>query len=303
MAQIRANGIILEYDETGPKDGIPLLLVMGFGAQMTSWTPVFREALAAQGFRVIRYDNRDVGLSQRFEGSPNPREVLAAMAEGRKPDVPYTMNDMAADGAGLLAALGIESAHVLGASMGGMIAQLVAINHPRQTRSLISVFSSTGDPSLPRTSPEANAVLLAPPPSTSREDVVAHSVKNRKFYASTRWNTPDDEVAALVGAAYDRSYDPKGVGRQYAGILATPPRTEALAKLDVPALVLHGTKDTLIPWQAGLHTAQSIPGAEFVLIDGWGHDIPAAGVPLLVDYIAPFVRRTEAARAAARKAA
>lgn len=296
MAQIKANGISLEYDETGPKDGVPILLIMGFGAQMTSWTPVFRDTLAAQGLRVIRFDNRDVGLSQRFEGSPNPREVIAAMMEGRKPDVPYTLNDMAADAAGLLGALGLESAHILGASMGGMIAQLVAINHPRHTRSLISVFSSSGDPSLPRTSPEAQAVLLAPPPSTARADVVAHSVKNRKFFASTRWVSADEDVAELIGAAYDRSYDPKGVGRQYAGIVATPPRTEQLKALDVPTLVMHGTKDTLISWEAGLHTAQCIPGSEFILIDGWGHDIPAAGVPTLVDYIAPFVRRAEAAR-------
>jgi len=301
MAQIKANGINLEYDEIGPKDGIPLLLIMGFGAQMTSWTPVFREALAAEGLRVIRFDNRDVGLSQRFEGSPSPRAVLAVMAEGRKPDVPYSLNDLAADAAGLLDALGIESAHILGASMGGMIAQLVAINHPQHTRSLISVFSSTGDPSLPRTSPEAQAVLLAPPPSTARADVVAHSVKNRKFYASTRWETPDDDVAALVGAAYDRSFDPQGVARQYAGIMATPPRTQALKSLAAPALVMHGTKDTLIDWRAGLHTAECIPGSEFVLIEGWGHDIPAAGVPTLVGYIAPFIGRAESARKAERR--
>jgi pimeloyl-ACP methyl ester carboxylesterase len=299
VVQIKANGINLEYDETGPKDGVPLLLIMGFGAQMTAWTPLFREALAGQGLRVIRFDNRDVGLSQRFEGSPNPREVLAAMAEGRKPDVPYTLNDLAADAAGLLHALGIDSAHILGASMGGMIAQLVAINHPRQTRSLISVFSSTGDPSLPRTTPEAQAVLLAPPPSTRREDVVAHSVKNRKFFASTRWPTDDASQAELIGAAYDRSFDPKGVARQYAGIMATPPRTEALKSLQAPALVLHGTKDTLIDWRAGLHTAECIPHSEFVLLDGWGHDVPAGGVPTLVDYIASFIRRTETARSKA----
>ncbi len=297
MVQIKANGINIEYDEIGPKDGIPILLIMGFGTQMTSWTPVFREALAAQGMRVIRFDNRDVGLSQRFEGSPNPRDIIQAMAEGRKPDVPYTLNDMAADAAGVLDTLGIASAHILGASMGGMIAQLTVLNHPKKSRSLISVFSTTGDPSLPRTSPEAQAVLLNPPPSSARDDVVAHSVRNRKFYASTRWVSDDAEVAALLEAAYDRSYDPQGVARQYAAILATPPRTEKLKGLKRPALVLHGTKDTLIPWQAGAHTAASIPGSEFVLIDGWGHDIPAAGVPTLVDYISAFARRTEVYRA------
>ncbi len=296
MAQIKANGINLEYDETGPADGVPLVLIMGFGAQMTAWTPSFRDALAAQGLRVIRFDNRDVGLSQRIGGSPDIRAAAAAMAEGRKPDVPYTLNDMAADADGLLDALGIESAHILGASMGGMIAQLVAINHPRRTRSLISVFSSTGDPSLPPTTPEALAVLLAPPPSTARADVVAHSVKNRKFFSSTRWPTDDATQAEMIGAAYDRSYDPAGVARQYAGIMATPPRTEALKKLTAPALVLHGTRDTLIDWRAGQHTAQCIPNSEFVLIDGWGHDVPAGGVPTLTDYIASFIRRAEAGR-------
>lgn len=303
MAQIKANGISVEYDVSGPENGVPLLLIMGFGSQMTSWTPSFTQALVAEGFRVIRFDNRDVGLTQRFSGTPSAKDVAAAVARGETPDLPYKLTDMAADAAGLLDALGIESAHIAGASMGGMIAQLVALDHPKKTRSLISIFSTTGDPSLPRSTPEAQAALLTAPASTSRDDVVAHAVKNRKVYASTRWPYDEARVAALAGASYDRAYYPEGTLRQYAAILATPPRTERLKSLKTPALVLHGTADTLIPWQAGAHTAASIPESEFVLIDGWGHDLPEGGVGVIADYMAAFIRRAEAGRSAAAKAA
>lgn len=297
MAQIKANGVMLEYDVAGPDDGIPLLLVMGYGAQMTSWPPAFRDRLVEHGIRVIRFDNRDVGLSQKFQGLPDSAKVAAARAAGETPDVPYTLTDMAADAAGLLDELGLESAHVAGASMGGMIAQMIALNHPKKTRSLISIFSTTGDPSLPRSSPEAQAALMTRPASTERDVVVAHSVKGRKSYSSTRWPSKDEDVAALVGAAYDRSFYPEGTVRQMAAITASGPRTDLLPTLRLPALVMHGTADHLIPWQAGQHTASLIPGSEFVLIDGWGHDIPVAGVPTLTDYIIGFVRRVEASRA------
>lgn len=303
MAQIRANGIALEYDVSGSENGVPLLLIMGFGSQMTSWTPSFRDGLVAAGFRVVRFDNRDVGLSQRFTGTPAARDVAAAVAAGQTPDVPYVLNDMAADAAGLLDALGIESAHIAGASMGGMIAQLVALNHPAKARSLISIFSTTSDPSLPKSSPEAQLALLTAPASPSREDVVAHAVKNRKVYASTRWPYDEANVAKLAGVSFDRAYYPEGSLRQYAAILASPARTERLKTLNLPSLVLHGTADTLIPWQAGAHTAASIPQSEFVLIDGWGHDLPVPGVPLIVDYMAGFLNRAEAAHAGLSRAA
>ncbi len=303
MAQIKANGIAIEYDVTGPADGVPLLLIMGFGSQMTSWTPSFRKALAAEGLRVISFDNRDVGLTQRFSGTPAARDVAAAIAAGQTPDVPYHLSDMAADAAALLDVLGIDSAHIAGASMGGMIAQLVALNHPAKTRSLISIFSTTGDYSLPKSSPEAQAALLTAPASTARADVIAHAVKNRKVYASTRWPYDEARVGTLAGESYDRAYYPEGTLRQYAAIVAAPPRTDRLKSLNVPALVLHGTADTLIPWQAGAHTAASIPQSEFVLIDGWGHDLPEPGVPMIVDYMAGFVRRAEAGRAARAAAA
>src|SRR5271155_3881723 len=192
MARIRANGIEIEYEEVGPKDGAPFLLIMGFGSQMTSWPRELRQGLADAGLRVVTFDNRDVGLTQKWDGiMPDVKAAQVALAAGRKPDVPYTLSDMAADAAGLLDALGIDSAHIAGASMGGMIAQLVALDHPRKARSLISIFSTTGDPSLPRSTPEAQAALMTPPPATDRATVIAHSLKGRRAYASTAY--PFDE--------------------------------------------------------------------------------------------------------------
>ncbi|HTW35658.1 MAG TPA: alpha/beta hydrolase [Rhizomicrobium sp.] len=297
MAQIKANGIRLEYDERGPKDGVPILLIMGFGAQMTGWPDEFPQGLADAGMRVIRFDNRDVGLSQKWDGiHPEAREVAAAVAAGKKPDIPYTLDDMAADAAALLDELGIKSAHILGGSMGGMLAQLVALNHPAKTRSLISIFSTTGDPSLPRATPEAQAALTAKPPATDKASIIAHTLKGRSTYASTAFPFDVARLSAQIGANYDRSYYPEGTIRQMAAIVAAPPRTERLKKLAVPTLVLHGSVDTLIPPAGGRHTAQCIPGAKYHEIEGWGHDIPQGVIPLLMDRILPFVADVEEMR-------
>jgi pimeloyl-ACP methyl ester carboxylesterase len=291
MAQVTANGVALEYDEIGPTDGAPILLIQGFGTQMTGWPDEFRQGLAKAGLRVVRFDNRDVGLSQKWTGiKPN---VQAALAAGRKPDLPYTLSDMAADAAGLLDVLGIESAHIAGASMGGMIAQLVALDHPAKARSLISIFSTTGDPSLPRSTPEATAALTGRPPADDKATVVAHSLQGRRAYASTAYPFDEARLSALIGANYDRSYYPEGTLRQWAAILTAPPRTERLKKLHIPALVLHGTADTLIPCEAGRHTAACIPGAEYHEIAGWGHDFPPGVLPLLFDFMLPFIARAE----------
>jgi len=296
MARINANGIDIEYEVSGPEAGIPFLLIMGFGSQMVHWPREFHEALGDAGFRVIRFDNRDVGLTQKWDGILPDAKAVAAMKEGRKPDVPYTLADMAADAAGLLDELGFESAHIAGASMGGMIAQLVALNHPRKTRSLISIFSTTGDPSLPPSSPEAYAALTTRPASNDRETVIAHSLKGRRAYASTRFPFDEQRLGALVGAAYDRCFYPEGTLRQWTAVGATPPRTERLKSLEVPALVLHGSSDTLIPPAHGRHTADCIAGAEFHEIEGWGHDMPLGAIPELMDFIVPFVGRTEQKR-------
>ncbi|HWA01956.1 MAG TPA: alpha/beta hydrolase [Rhizomicrobium sp.] len=299
MSRIQANGITLEYDETGPRDGAPFLFINGFGSQMTSWPDEFRHGMAESGFRFIRFDNRDVGLSQKWDGIvPDIRAVSAALRAGQRPDIPYTLADMAADAAGLLDALGIADAHIAGCSMGGMIAQLVALDHPERARSLISIFSTTGDPSLPPSSPEAQAALTTRPASNDRAAVVAHSLKGRRTYASTRWPFDEERLERLVGASYDRCYYPEGTVRQWAAILAGPPRTERLKSLGVPALVLHGTADTLIRPEAGRHTAACIPGAQYHEIEGWGHDMPLPAIPVVQGFIVPFARKVDALRAA-----
>jgi pimeloyl-ACP methyl ester carboxylesterase len=304
MTQIRANGIMLEYDEIGPRDGTPFLFINGFGSQMTSWPEEFRRGMADAGFRFIRFDNRDVGLSQKWDGvMPDTKAVSAAVRDGRKPDIPYTLADMSSDASGLLDALDIESAHIAGCSMGGMIAQLVALDHLRKTRSLISIFSTTSDPSLPPSSPEAQAALVTRPASNDRETIIAHSLKNRRTYASTRWPFDEQRLSKLIGANYDRSFYPEGTLRQWAGILAGQPRTERLKSLKVPTLVLHGTADTLIRPEAGRHTARCIPSAEYHEIEGWGHDMPLGAIPVVQGFILPFVEKVEANRRAAKQAA
>jgi pimeloyl-ACP methyl ester carboxylesterase len=296
--KIRANGIEIEYDEAGPKDGAPLLMIQGFGSQMTSWPIEFFDILVDSGLRVIRFDNRDVGLTQKWDGIfPKTENIIEALKAGRKPDVPYTLADMASDAAALLDELGIESAHIAGASMGGMIAQLVALDHPKKARSLISIFSTTSDPSLPRSSPEAQAALMARPESNDRDTVIAHSLKGRRTYASTKWLFNEKRLAELIGRSYDRSFYPEGTLRQWAAIMASPPRTERLKSLKMPSLILHGSSDTLIPPAAGRHTAKMIAGSEHHEIEGWGHDLPLEVIPILRDLIVPFIRRVEAGRA------
>lgn len=300
MTQIRANGIAIEYDEAGPKDGPAFLLINGFGTQMTSWPDEFRDGIAKAGYRTIRFDNRDVGLSQKFDGIiPEIPAVMKAVAEGRKVPAPYVLNDMADDAAALLDALGVESAHVAGASMGGMIAQTVALRHPRKVRSLISLMSTTSDPSLPRSSPEAQEALMSRPPSTSRADVIEHTVKARRAYASTKYPADDAWLRQRIGEIYDRSYYPEGTQRQWAAIVGSPPRTQGLKTLRVPTLVLHGSVDTLIRPEAGKHTAECIPGAELHIIEGWGHDMTQSAAPVLLSYVLPFMARVEERRAEA----
>lgn len=297
MPRLKANGIEIEYELSGPPSGPPLLLVMGYASQMTSWPDEFHEALAHAGFRVIRFDNRDVGLGHKHHGvMPDIRAAAKALAEGRKPDVPYTLNDMADDGAALLDALGIQSAHVAGASMGGMIAQLMAIRHPAKVRSLISLMSTTSDPSLPRSDPKAQEALMSKPPAEDRESVADHAVKTRLVIASPAFPEDQAKVRARFLANYDRSYYPEGAIRQWAAIMATPPRTDQLKKLNVRALVIHGSADILIPPEAGRHTAACIPGAELKIIDGWGHNMPPAAVPVIAGAMSAFIGEVERER-------
>ncbi len=297
MPPIKANRVTLEYDERGPTNGTPILMIMGFGAQMTWWPEEFLYCLADAGLRVFRYDNRDVWLSEKWDCIIP--DIAAARAQARrneKPDIPYSLLDMAADAVGVLDALGIETAHILGGSMGGMIAQLVAIEHRARARSLISMFSTTGDRSLPRAAPDATAALTSRPTSTERDAVIAHALNNRKAYASTAFPFDAARAAAATGASFDRSYYPQGALRHWAAFITAPPRTEALKKLHIPALVIHGSADRLIPCEAGRHTAACIDGADYFEIEGWGHEMPIEVIPMLVDAIVPFVARVEAMR-------
>ena len=297
MPKLHANGIDITYELAGPATGVPIVIIQGYTAQMTSWPDEFHEALAAAGLRVIRFDNRDIGLGHKYTGTfPDLKAVAAAMKEGTKPPVPYTLNDMADDVAALLDALNIQSAHIAGASMGGMIAQLVAIRHPEKTRSLISLMSTTSDPSLPRSDPKAQEALMQKPPAEDRESVADHATKMRLIIGSPGYPEDQAKVRARFAMNYDRSYYPEGGLRQWAAIMATPPRTEQLKKLNVRALVIHGEADILIRPEAGRHTAECIKGAELKIIPGWGHNMPIAAVPDITGAMLDFIAKVEADR-------
>ena len=295
MPQITANGINIEYDERGNPDDPALLLIMGYTAQMVAWPAGFCDMIAAKGYRVIRFDNRDVGLTQKFEefGVPNLQQAVAGLMKGDVPEAGYTLEDMADDAAGLLDALGIRGAHIMGASMGGMIAQLFALRHPEKTLSLISVMSTTGRPGVGVATPEAMGALMSAPKSTSREDVVEHSLRMAKIIGSPANEIDAERFKEFSGQVYDRSYYPQGIPRQYVAILATPPRHDRLAEIKAPTLVIHGADDPLIPPDGGEDTAQSIPGSRLEMVERMGHDLPPQVWPQLVDLITGHAKASQ----------
>jgi pimeloyl-ACP methyl ester carboxylesterase len=297
MARVRANGIEIEYDSFGSASGRPLLLIMGLGGQSIMWDEGFCEALAERGHFVVRYDNRDVGLSTKFDaaGIPNVMELMMQSAAGTAPAVPYTLDDMADDAAGLLDALGLESAHVCGASMGGMIAQTVAIRHGGRLRSLVSIMSSTGNPSLPPAKPEAMAVLTTPPP-TDRAGALDAAVRTWRTIGSPGFPFDEAKIRERAGRLYDRSFYPQGTARQLAAILAHGSRAPRLREVSAPTLVIHGAADPLVPLAGGQDTARSIPGAELLVIEGMGHDLPEGAWPQLVGAISEHTSKAEARR-------
>ncbi len=302
MTQITANGIQLEYDEIGDKNAPPLLLVMGLGGQMVRWTDGFREAFVEKGFRVIRFDNRDVGLSHKFEGAKVPpfADIMKDTLSGKKADVPYTLDDMAADGAGLLEALDISSAHILGVSMGGMIVQLMAADHSSRVRSMTSIMSTTGNPSLSPATPEALAVLTSAPENPDDvESIIQHNMKTHKVIGSPGFPYPDDQLYDVNARAIKRMYYPQGFNRQYAAILGSGSRVERLKKVTCPALVIHGSDDPLVPVDGGEDTARSIPHAELEIIKGMGHDIPPGLIERITSRVAAFAHAADQKAAAA----
>jgi pimeloyl-ACP methyl ester carboxylesterase len=285
MPRAEANGIELEYDTFGAPHDRPLLLIMGLGAQMTAWDPRFCAMLAARGYHVIRFDNRDIGLSTQFDHLPPPD--LFAILGGDLSTAPYFVADMADDAAGLLDALGIARAHVVGASMGGMIAQELAIKHGERVLSLCSIMSTTGDRAVGQPNAEAIAAILTPR-ATDRDRAIERGVSVQRVIGSKtpEYAVSDDVRYQRVADAYDRAYRPDGANRHMASIAASPDRTEALAALKIPTLVVHGDQDPLIDVSGGRATAAAIPGSDLLVFPGMAHDLPEALWPTLIDAIA-----------------
>ena len=279
----------------GAGSSAPLLMVMGLGAQMILWDEEFCEQLATRGHYVIRFDNRDIGLSTKFDdaGVPNIIEAMAAAGRGEKIKTAYTLDDMADDSAGLLDALGIDKAHICGASMGGMIVQTIAIRHPSRVLSLTSIMSTTGNPDLPLPKPEAMNILMTPAP-TEREAFIEHSMKVWRTIAGPGFPLDEEMIRRKSELSYDRSFYPEGTIRQLLAIMAHGSRKSALANVAAPTLVIHGADDPLVPVEAGKDTAESIPGAQLMIIDGMGHDLPREIWPRIADAISSLTHKATA---------
>jgi pimeloyl-ACP methyl ester carboxylesterase len=292
--------VTLCYETFGDQGDPAVLLVMGLGTQMLAWHPDFCRALADRGFFVIRYDNRDVGRSTRFDGTPPPKPLELATRRIKRPA--YTLSDMAADGTGLLDALGIGAAHVVGASMGGMIAQVLAAEHPDRVRSLVSIMSTTGNRWKGQPAFRAYPYLLAKPPRT-KEESVDRLIKLFRVVGSTGFERDEDELRATAELSWDRGPSNAGTGRQLAAIVASGDRTSAVRGIRAPTLVIHGTKDKLVRVSGGKATAKAVPGARLLLVDGMGHDLPRGAWPQILDGIAENAARADEARSAGAAAA
>ncbi|WP_145414246.1 alpha/beta fold hydrolase [Paenibacillus xylanexedens] len=295
MNTLRVNDIDIAYDSYGSEKNETILLIAGLGTQMIRWTVPFCEMLAARGFRVIRFDNRDTGLSTHFSNHATlDFEALAkTLMSGKRPEIPYTLDDMANDTIGLLDTLGIEKAHIVGRSMGGMIAQLVASKYPERVLSLTSIMSTTGNPELPPTSPEVMALMTRPAPNPMEDEAgyLTHSIAFAKRIAGTAFPFDEDEYRSLIREEIQRAYDPGSIGRQIAAIAVSGDRRARLAKVNVPTLVIHGVDDPMFVPACGKDTAEAIPGAEFMLLDGMGHDLPAQLFEKVIDGIERTARR------------
>jgi pimeloyl-ACP methyl ester carboxylesterase len=288
MPVMRRNGVDICYESCGETDKPAILLIMGLGMQLIAWPEDFVQGLVARGFRVIRFDNRDVGLSTHYDGARTPGLWRTAMMTrfGLRPALPYTLNDMADDCAALLDELGVARAHVVGVSMGGMIAQLVAARHPARVASLTSIMSSSGNPWLKPPRRDALKMLMSRPRLNDRDAIIGHFVRLFQTIGSPAFPTPDAELRARAGLSLDRAYDPAGVGRQLLAIVASGDRRKLLRRIAAPTLVVHGAADPLVRPDAGRDTAKSINGAKLVMIEGMGHDLPAPLCDRLVGAIA-----------------
>jgi pimeloyl-ACP methyl ester carboxylesterase len=293
MPQTTNNGVTLEYETHGDPKNPALLLIMGLGAQLTLWPIELVEALVARGYFVIRHDNRDIGLSTKFTeaGVPDLAGVVMARMVGRRPNVPYTLSDMAGDAVAVLDAVGVAKAHIVGASMGGMIAQLVAVEHAGRVLSLTSVMSSTGNPGLPSARPEAMAALTAPiAPDADLTAILERGAAISKAIGSPAYPADPARLRANIERDYRRSFHPTGAARQMAAIVADGDRRARLKGVAAPTLVIHGADDPLVPVEGGRDTAATIPGATILEIPGMGHDLPLPLVDTIADAIAEHAR-------------
>jgi pimeloyl-ACP methyl ester carboxylesterase len=273
-----SDGLKIYYEDMGNVDDPPVLLIMGLGAQLLLWRTGFCEKLVAQGLRVIRYDNRDVGLSSRTEHRSSGQPMVTRLARswlGLRSNAAYTLEDMAGDAAAVLDHLGIQQAHIVGASMGGMIAQVFAARFPKRTRTLGVVFSSNNSAFLPPPAPRALlAILRGPPPGSPREVIIANSVRVGSITGSPRYRTPEAQARAEAAEGYDRSYYPQGVARHFGAIMGTGSLRRYNRRTAAPTVVIHGRADKLMRPFGGRSVARSISGARLVLFDGMGHDLP-----------------------------
>lgn len=293
MPNTTANGITIEYEDHGDKSAPPILLIMGLGAQLTLWPIELVDALVSRGFRVIRFDNRDIGLSTKFDaaGMPDMASIMMSAMIGEKPKTPYSLVDMAADAVGLLDALEIDRAHIVGASMGGMIAQLVAATYPDRTLSLTSIMSTTGNPAVPQAKAEAMAVLTNRPTSTDAATLVEFTIKAAGIIGSPAYPADPERLRARALSDFQRSFSPMGAARQMAAIVANGDRRARLAGVTAPTLVIHGDADPLVPVEGGKDTAENIKGAELLIIPGMGHDLPLALVETIASAIEGVAKR------------
>ena len=291
VERAQIGNIELAYETFGDRERPPVLLVMGLATQMIGWPDEFCTGLAERGHFVIRFDNRDIGLSTHVDDRGAP-DILAILG-GDRSNVPYPLSDLADDTVGLLDHLGLDSAHVVGASMGGMIAQLVAVRNPERVRSLTSIMSTTGAAGVGTPSPAATGLLLAAPVH-DRENAIQRAVDTYRVIRSPGFEFDEAALRERAGLSFDRAYDPAGVARQLAAILTTPDRTPDLGTLDVPTLVVHGAQDQLVDVSGGQATAAAVPGAELMVVEGMGHDLPRAVWPRLLDAITSLVERAEA---------
>jgi pimeloyl-ACP methyl ester carboxylesterase len=280
--RVNANGIEIAYETIGDPADPPLLLIMGLGTQLIHWETEFCELLAARGFRVIRFDNRDAGHSTQI-AAPPPNMLRAA--SGLKVDAPYLLDDMASDTFGLLDALGIESVDVVGASMGGMIGQTMAIQRPERVRSLTSIMSTTGERRAGRPKLRVWGLLVRRTPR-GKDAYIQYFVRLFRVIGSKGFAPDEERIRAIAAATYDRGDHPAGTARQLGAIMASGDRTERLHQLRMPTTVIHGLDDPLVPFRGGQATARAIPGARLIAIPGMGHDLPRQVWPQIVDAIA-----------------